>query len=87
MKLSYKGLTEKEALANLTQNVEEQLRREGLEQANFQAFGVDPVGGKVAIRSQLDIPETFSLNQREMTMKIVGEECAKFRQQRYGLDV
>jgi hypothetical protein len=82
--LRYRAVDQKEALANLEMNVRQRFEEEGLEEARFQAFGVDAVEGKLVTRTNLDVPESFTLMQRSRVMEIAGEECSRLIQERYG---
>ena len=80
---SYRGISKSDALARLTGNVREQLAREGLGGVFFEAHDVDPVGGVLAVRLTVEIPDSLPPNQWLRAQQISGEECAKFLRERY----
>jgi hypothetical protein len=81
----YESIALNEALAKLNATVRARLSKEGLSEANWRAYGVDAVSGKVVIRANgLSVPSIYSGSQRTRAMQIVHEECDRFLLERCG---
>ena len=83
--MPYKGVPLQEALDNLTNQVREDLAKEGLKDMYFKAETIVVASGIPAICQTIHSPEGTNLEQYTRFQNIVGKRVRDFFKERYGL--